>query len=134
MPSIQARMLNKIFQKMPKDPPGVEHDFVAEREQNARRKPPKLPRNGSLEEMDFDGISGENLRPGLGEKDRLEGEYRRSVRACTVDLVYSRRRIYHRISAGKPGSDPVSGIEIQGSLYRHELPPVAGTQMAGSSG
>ena len=73
MPSIQARMLNKIFQKMPKDPPGVEHDFVAEREQNARRKPPKLPRNVSLEEMDFDGISGEILRPVLGEKERFEG-------------------------------------------------------------
>ena len=73
MPSIQARMLNKIFQKMPKDPPGVEHDFVAEREQNARRKPPKLPRNVSLAEMDFDGISGEILRPVLGEKERFEG-------------------------------------------------------------
>lgn len=63
MSSVQAKILNKIFQMLPKDPPGTKHDYAAERERNAKRKPPKLPKNVVLEQVNFDGVAGEILRP-----------------------------------------------------------------------
>lgn len=63
MPSVQAKMLNKIFQSMPKDAPGTKHDYFAERAQNERRPVPKVPRGVSLEETTFDGIPGEVIYP-----------------------------------------------------------------------
>ena len=42
---------------------GTKHDYVAEREQNAKRPMPELPEGITLEETEFDGISGEILRP-----------------------------------------------------------------------
>ena len=65
MPSLQAIMLNKLFDKIPRDPEGTEHDFAAERERNAQRKPPKLPKDVTLTEITLGGQHAEKLeKPG----------------------------------------------------------------------
>ena len=63
MPSKEAKMINEMFKSMPREPEGTKHDYVAEREQNAKRPMPELPEGITLEETEFDGISGEILRP-----------------------------------------------------------------------
>lgn len=63
MPSAQAKIINKILQMTPKDPPGIKHDYAAERARNEAGKLPELPRDMMLEPVDFEGISGEILSP-----------------------------------------------------------------------
>ncbi len=63
MPSVQAKMMNKIFAMIPAEAPDAVHDYVKEREQNASRKPPKAPRGVSLQLTDFHGIDGEIITP-----------------------------------------------------------------------
>ena len=63
MPSKEAKMINAMFKSMPREPEGTKHDYVAEREQNAKRPMPELPEGITLEKTEFDGISGEILRP-----------------------------------------------------------------------
>ena len=43
MPSKEAKMINEMFKSMPREPEGTKHDYVAEREQNAKRPMPELP-------------------------------------------------------------------------------------------
>lgn len=63
MPSKEAKMINEMFRTMPREPEGTKHDYVAEREQNAKRPIPELPEGITLEETEFGGISGEILKP-----------------------------------------------------------------------
>ena len=63
MLSIQAKMLNLIFQKMPAEDVNVEHNYPKERAKNAARKVPKCPTGITLQETLFDGISGEIIIP-----------------------------------------------------------------------
>ena len=72
MPSKEAKMINAMFKSMPREPEGTKHDYVAEREQNAKRPMPELPEGITLEETEFDGISGEILRPSI-RRTRLSG-------------------------------------------------------------
>lgn len=74
MPSAQAKMVNKILQMTPKDPPGVKHDYAAERARNEKGKLPKLPKNVMLEPVDLEGISGEILLPVSGKQDLQKSE------------------------------------------------------------
>ena len=65
MPSLQAIFLNKLFEKIPGDPPGTEHDYAAERARNAERKPPKTPAGVTLEEITVGGQHAERTtKPG----------------------------------------------------------------------
>ena len=49
MPSKEAKMINEMFKSMPREPEGTKHDYVAEREQNAKRPMPELPANAPAE-------------------------------------------------------------------------------------
>ena len=62
MPSKEAEMINQVFRMMPKNPPDKKHDYAAERKENEKRPIPELPEGVTLEEAEFDGISGEILR------------------------------------------------------------------------
>ena len=57
MPSLQARFMNRIFKMLPQDPPGTEHDYAAERERNAQRKPPKAPRGVTETNLTLAGMN-----------------------------------------------------------------------------
>ncbi|MBQ6560690.1 MAG: alpha/beta hydrolase [Erysipelotrichaceae bacterium] len=61
MPSIAAHMTNLIFRLMPQDKEGEVHDYVAERERNAKRKVPKLPKGLKLEEFDLNGFPADRF-------------------------------------------------------------------------
>lgn len=71
MLSIQAKMLNLIFQKMPAEDVNVEHNYPKERAKNAARKVPKCPTGITLQETLFDGISGEIIIPVNARQDKI---------------------------------------------------------------
>lgn len=71
MISIQAKMLNTIFQRMPAEDICIEHDYTEERARNAARKVPRCPDGIRVEETDFDGIYGEIITPSNAEKDKV---------------------------------------------------------------
>ena len=92
MPSKEAKMINEMFKSMPREPEGTKHDYVAEREQNAKRPMPELPEGITLEETGFDLEAGASEGHGY--------------------LVSSRGRIYHGIGKRAPGYYPVSGKDL----------------------
>ena len=98
MPSKEAKMINEMFKSMPREPEGTKHDYVAEREQNAKRPMPELPEGITLEETEFDGISWGDFEAGASEGRGY--------------LVSSRGRIYHGIGKRAPGYYPVSGKDL----------------------
>ena len=61
MPSIAAHVTNLIFRLMPQDKDGETHDYVAERERNAKRKVQKLPKDLKLEEFDLNGFPADRI-------------------------------------------------------------------------
>lgn len=64
MPSLYAHAMNFVFRCMPKDKPGVEHDYVAERKRNDR-KPPKPPKGVTVRIGELGGLSAEFIqKPG----------------------------------------------------------------------
>ena len=71
MLSIQAKMLNLIFQKMPAEDVNVEHNYPKERAKNAAGKVPKCPTGITLQETLFDGISGEIIIPVNARQDKI---------------------------------------------------------------
>ena len=61
MQSIQSLITNLIFYLTPGDKPGQPHDYEAEREMNARRNPPKLPKGTVLEEVRLNCLVSEKI-------------------------------------------------------------------------
>ncbi|MBR4461430.1 MAG: alpha/beta hydrolase [Erysipelotrichaceae bacterium] len=61
MPSIAAHVTNLIFRLMPQDKDGETHDYVAERERNAKRKPEKHPKGVKLEEFELNGFPADRI-------------------------------------------------------------------------
>lgn len=61
MPSIAAIVTNIVFRTMPGERAGQGHDYIAERERNAKRNPPKLPKDVILETIDINGTDSERI-------------------------------------------------------------------------
>lgn len=61
MLSIQARIMNFIFKKMPQPPEGAEHDYEAERRRNDR-EPPAPPKGVTVTHFTLNGLNAEHIR------------------------------------------------------------------------
>ncbi len=95
MPSLQARMMNRLFKSMPHEDEDKPHDYEQERKQNDRQ-PPKTPKGVVVEQLEFAGMNTEWLHKEGNQKGLIYyihgGGYctgsAKERRQLTQDLVY----------------------------------------------